>query len=76
MPAVNVPKLVTFPPSSNRPAPEKVTLPPVASKLPSASYLPVDNVNVPSISVAPATVVVVVPTLYVQPLLNVRLLIK
>ena len=36
-----------------------------------ASYLPVDNVKVPSISEAPATVVVVVPISYVQPLLYV-----
>ena len=68
---VKVPKLVTVPPSSNRPDPEKVTLPPVASKLPLASYFPVDNVKVPSISEAPATVVVVVPISYVQPLFNV-----
>ena len=71
MPGVNVPRLVTVPPNSSVPDPEKVTLPLVASNVPLASYFPVDKVNVPSISVEPATVVVVVPTSYVQPLLNV-----
>ena len=37
-----------------------MTLPPVASKLPLASYLPVLTVKVPSISDAPVTVAVFV----------------
>ena len=55
LPPVNVPKLVTVPPNSNRP-PEKVKLP-HAIECPLASNVPVETVKVPSISEAPATVI-------------------
>ena len=47
------PRLVVDPDISKNPAPPKVIAPPVASKLSSASYFPVPEIdNVPSISLA------------------------
>ena len=65
---------MTVDPKFKFPAPEKVTLPPVASNSPLASNVPVEIVKVPSISVvleASDTVTVFDPTLKV-PELTVR----
>ena len=60
---MKVPKLVfVAPPRFKLPAPEKVTAPPVASKVPSTLRVPVEIVVLPSIVAPPVTLIVLAPT--------------